>query len=356
MQWTRKALVLLVIGGGLVFADLWTKDWAEIHLATPSHPIAVVIDSENQGQPLGEVLEHRLGPLTDATRKALFTEGLLRLDEEGHKKPSDPVYRRGSPISSRLYVFAHGDTSRNPRLVIPSEHRSLRRWLRLQYPEASPPEISRMVTEELEGQNVTQVIAEHVPFLDVESMSDAVKGAVWGLSSNPRKMRVGDSWENFQEDAPVSAGDIYLVTLHRIPVIEGFLRYSYAENPGAAWGFLATAEPQFRQIFFMSVTAFVGLVLLIFLIRLPPGNMLHLITFATILGGAVGNLVDRIRYRYVVDFIDMYIGDSHWPTYNVADIAITVGLGLLILDMVLNGQESLLLSNEPGKDPTDTPA
>ena len=68
--------------------------------------------------------------------------------------------------------------------------------------------------------------------------------------------------------------------------------------------------------------------------RLTDEHTLHLIAFGTMLSGAVGNFVDRMRFRYVIDFIDMYIGDSHWPTYNVADIAISIGFGLILLDLL----------------------
>jgi len=343
---SRKATILLLLGGGLVFADLWSKDWAERSLATPSHPIAIPIGEERDGKPLGEVLEERLGPLAPEARETLLREHLLRTHESARKKADDPVYDRGAPVSSRLYVFAHGDPTENPRLVIPTAHRTMRRWLRLQSPNASPQDIRQSLQEALGEETLTTLVAAHVPFLTEDTAAAIANGHVLALADNPRKMRVEDSWAPFQPDAPVRAGDIYLVTLHRVGVIDGFLRYTYAENPGAAWGFLSTAEPRFRQVFFLSVTGFVGLILLVFLIRLPPGNTLHIVTFATILGGAVGNLVDRIRYRYVVDFIDMYIGDSHWPTYNIADIAITVGLGLLVLDMLLHGKDSLLLNED----------
>jgi len=350
MQWSRKALIFLIIGGGFVFADLWTKDWAETHLATPSHPIPIPIGSDRDGATLGEVLEDRLGPLSPEARTALLQKGLLRTHESARMSAADPVYLLDAPAASRFYVFAHGDPTENPRLLIPTAHRSLRRWLRLQFPELSSRDITKELEKLLKDVQLTEWIAQNIPFLDEDSAGAIADGHVVALAGNPRKMRIDGAWAPFQLDAPVQTGDIYLVTNHRVGVIDGFLRYSYAENPGAAWGFLATADPQFRQFFFLGVTAVVGLILLMFLIRLPPENTLHLVTFATILGGAVGNLVDRIRYRYVVDFIDMYVGDSHWPTYNIADIAISVGLGLLVLDMVLHGKESLLLNEGADED------
>jgi signal peptidase II len=126
-----------------------------------------------------------------------------------------------------------------------------------------------------------------------------------------------------------------LVQRKTLTVISGFLRFTYAENPGAAWSFLATASPHFRYWFFTLISIIAVTFLLGLAINQTPDNRLALAAYGLILGGAIGNFIDRQTTNYVVDFIDMYIGSSHWPTYNVADIGISVGVSLLLIAMVL---------------------
>jgi signal peptidase II len=116
------------------------------------------------------------------------------------------------------------------------------------------------------------------------------------------------------------------------PVIPGFLDLLYRENRGGAWGLLSGAPEWFRMPFFLGTSSLA----VVFLVWLRRKMELHRrwadFAFAAILGGAVGNLVDRVRLGYVVDFIDMHVGANHWPTYNVADIGITLGVILLVAD------------------------
>jgi signal peptidase II len=108
-------------------------------------------------------------------------------------------------------------------------------------------------------------------------------------------------------------------------LIDGFFNIVHVRNPGAAFGFLAGAPPLFRHIFFIAVT--VAAILLIFhylrASRIQDTSL--------VLAGAVGNLVDRVRFGEVVDFLDVYIGSYHWPAFNVADSAISVGAAILIV-------------------------
>ena len=130
------------------------------------------------------------------------------------------------------------------------------------------------------------------------------------------------------------ADRIALVERRTIPVIDGFLRYVYAENPGAAWSFMADADASTRYWFF-TVVASIAIVLLFFLgLFQTPASGITIYAYSSILGGAVGNLLDRLNTNFVIDFIDMYWKTHHWPTYNVADIAISVGVTLLILEQL----------------------
>ena len=118
-----------------------------------------------------------------------------------------------------------------------------------------------------------------------------------------------------------------------VPVIPGFFDLTYVRNPGAAFGFLAGAQGMWRSIFFITVSM-VALAVILALVR-QSRERLPLIALALIGGGAVGNLVDRVRFGEVVDFIDWYYRTYHWPTFNIADSAITIGVGLLAIDMLL---------------------
>ncbi|MEK6742246.1 MAG: signal peptidase II [Nitrospirota bacterium] len=118
-----------------------------------------------------------------------------------------------------------------------------------------------------------------------------------------------------------------------VRIIPGFFDLTYVRNPGAAFGFLAGAPGVWRSIFFITVSI-VALAVIVALVR-QTRDRLSLIALSLIGGGAVGNLIDRIRFGEVVDFIDWYYRAFHWPTFNIADSAITIGVGLLAIDMLL---------------------
>lgn len=116
-----------------------------------------------------------------------------------------------------------------------------------------------------------------------------------------------------------------------IPIIPGFFNLTYIRNPGAAFGLLASSGATFRMIFFGFASLFaLGLLSTIFY-RLREDDRIGQVSIVAILGGAIGNLLDRIRYGEVIDFLDFYIGAYHWPAFNVADTAITVGVVFLVL-------------------------
>lgn len=120
------------------------------------------------------------------------------------------------------------------------------------------------------------------------------------------------------------------------PVIDGFFNLVYVMNPGAAFGFMADASETFRYVFFTGVTVAAVLLIVYYLIKSNPRNLMLVGSLTLIFGGAVGNLIDRLRFGAVVDFLDVYIGSAHWPAFNVADSAITVGAILMIWEMILN--------------------
>jgi signal peptidase II len=111
-------------------------------------------------------------------------------------------------------------------------------------------------------------------------------------------------------------------------------RMRYAENPGAAWGLFRSASEGTRTLFFGTATLAAAIFILFYLRRLQPRQRLLQVALSLVLTGALGNLIDRLARGYVVDFVDWYWWkrpDLYWPTFNVADSMIVVGVALLIL-------------------------
>ena len=121
--------------------------------------------------------------------------------------------------------------------------------------------------------------------------------------------------------------------------INSFINLTHQQNSGAAFSFLAGAGG-WQRWFFIVLAIVISAVLVVWLAKLKPHAKLEAISLSLILGGAIGNVIDRIVYGYVVDFLDVYIGSSHWPAFNVADSVICIGAVLLILDSFKSEPES----------------
>jgi len=119
------------------------------------------------------------------------------------------------------------------------------------------------------------------------------------------------------------------------PIIPGLFNLTYLTNAGAAFGILAGAKSVWRQVFFIAVALAAIVVLFFSYKQLRSQGKIFAHAIGLIAGGAVGNLIDRLRFGVVVDFLDFYFGTYHWPAFNVADSAITVGVGLFILGSIL---------------------
>lgn len=122
-----------------------------------------------------------------------------------------------------------------------------------------------------------------------------------------------------------------------VSVIGGYFNLTYIRNTGAAFGLLANAHPSFRVPFFV-IVPLIALGAIGFIFRRIPESDTKLSTaLSLVIGGAVGNLIDRIQLGYVVDFLDFHWNYMyHFPAFNVADSAICVGVGVLILDLLTN--------------------
>lgn len=124
-----------------------------------------------------------------------------------------------------------------------------------------------------------------------------------------------------------------------IIVIPNLFNLTYIRNPGAAFGLLANSSNAFRMVFFGLTSIFALGLLGTILVRMPGKDWVGRLSVASILGGAVGNLIDRLRYGEVVDFLDVYVEQYHWPAFNVADSAITIGVILLISHFAFEKKE-----------------
>jgi signal peptidase II len=126
--------------------------------------------------------------------------------------------------------------------------------------------------------------------------------------------------------------------LHQsFPVIDGIMNVTYVRNRGAAFSFLS--EASWRLPFFVVVTLIACAVIVVALRRMAAEQTLGQLAVSMVFAGALGNLIDRIRVGEVVDFIDVYWRQYHWPAFNVADMFICVGVALVLLDMIRTPQE-----------------
>lgn len=114
-------------------------------------------------------------------------------------------------------------------------------------------------------------------------------------------------------------------------IIPGLFNLTYLTNRGAAFGFLNGDHGSWRHAFFVGV-ALVAMIMMIFLLKQMQKEGKHfVVSIALIFGGAVGNLIDRLRLGAVVDFLDVYWREHHWPAFNIADSAITIGVGIFLI-------------------------
>jgi signal peptidase II len=124
------------------------------------------------------------------------------------------------------------------------------------------------------------------------------------------------------------------IQLHEaIPVIPNFFQLVHVRNTGAAFGLGANASSKIVPLLLNVGAIAVFCVVVVYALRSSVTDRLLQTGLHLILGGAIGNLLDRFRFGYVVDFLDVYVGRHHWPAFNVADSAICIGIALLFFDM-----------------------
>lgn len=122
-------------------------------------------------------------------------------------------------------------------------------------------------------------------------------------------------------------------------VVSGFFNLTLLYNRGAAFSLLSDADG-WQHWLFSGIALVVAVLISVWLYRLPARARLEPLALALVLGGAIGNLIDRLRFGHVVDFIQLHYRELYWPAFNIADSAITLGAGLLLL-MLLRGERGV---------------
>ncbi|MBT9561335.1 MAG: signal peptidase II [Myxococcales bacterium] len=309
-----SALVPLLVALGVgTSVDQWSKAWATRSLATESHPIPLRVDVD--GQTPAALIEERF-PGALVTLRRLEADGrraVMRLGDDQRLSPETPVFSEGGAGRTlSMWVF-EGESLETPPRRLPAigqleadleafSGRRLRDYLGARFPADSDERVDRLSRDWTFAVDYTEV----------------------GL------------------DAPLARADVVLMMARAVPVIDGFAQLVYAENPGAGWGILGGMSAGFRRLFFQIFTV-IALTLLLYVYARgawlrPEGGARHTPrrlgtlrwAIALLMAGAVGNLIDRIRFNHVIDFVDVYTGELHWPTFNIADVLISVGSVLLI--------------------------
>ncbi len=135
--------------------------------------------------------------------------------------------------------------------------------------------------------------------------------------------------------------DANLTYADRIPVIEGFFYLTHVRNPGAAFGLFTEGSAGVRLTIFIGISVVAIFIVLSFFRKLAPGEKLSALALGLILGGAIGNLIDRIARGEVVDFLHFRLWNGYsWPDFNFADSFIVVGVGFLVLELLASEGET----------------
>lgn len=140
------------------------------------------------------------------------------------------------------------------------------------------------------------------------------------------------------DQASKLAVDTSMQLYESIPLMPYF-NLTYAHNTGAAFSFLANAGGWQRWLFAGLAVVMSGIIA-VWLARLEKHETLMAVALSMVLGGAIGNLIDRVAYGYVIDFLDVYYKQWHWPAFNIADSAICIGVGLMLLESLGVGNKS----------------
>jgi signal peptidase II len=136
---------------------------------------------------------------------------------------------------------------------------------------------------------------------------------------------------------------------HFIMVINNFFALTHIRNPGVAFGLGADWSSEYKTYMFIGFSIIAVIAILVFFHQTPPENKIVRVGLILIFSGAIGNMIDRILYQEVIDFLDFFVGSYHWPAFNVADSCITIGVLLMFVDLIQAGKTPQV------EDSSDTP-
>ena len=150
----------------------------------------------------------------------------------------------------------------------------------------------------------------------------------------------------------------FLVTIHvprhySISMIEGFFNITHIRNPGVAFGLFAGQESEYKVLFFIIISLIAIVAILIIFHQSPDDKRVVRVGLILIFSGAIGNLIDRIVHKEVIDFLDFFYRGSHWPSFNIADSCITIGVSFMIFDLFFGYPESAGASKSSKKSVQD---
>jgi len=355
MSKKRMIIVAIVLFTG-VGLDQWSKIWADDHLGTHFHPVPIVVDEANDGKTLHEVVKKRFSIGEDSqnsilqsqfrrlSQKAQGSERAFPVEVECARPLSSSEMDRGVRCVAAYVVFHHESLDLPPRRVPNRNH--------------------EQSVKEHANDTVDQFIRSAFPYLPVEAQDRVIKDYVYRVPVRIGKNPDGATYYHWDSDMDASlnqvvkSGEIYVALRHNVVLLDSeegppLLQFKYAENPGAAWSLFADKSETFRRYFFITVS--IGAIIFISFILhgLTAQQGMAAVAFGMVLSGAIGNFIDRLRFNYVIDFIDMHPGFSY-PTYNVADIAITFGVLLLLVEWLIKGKESFLRTSGKNQDSEET--
>lgn len=137
-------------------------------------------------------------------------------------------------------------------------------------------------------------------------------------------------------DQLAKAAVLRSLELHEsVPVIEGFFDITHVLNRGGVWGLGSQASPAVKVVVFLALPTLITGLAAWFSAQLRPEERLRRLGLSLVVGGAIGNLIDRLRLGMVVDFLSFHVGEHYWPAFNLADSAICVGVGILLVATAL---------------------
>lgn len=329
---SRKTIILVPLFLIWLIGDLGTKHWADVTLGNPRHPLVLRAGPDDVGQPISELVERQLqAESPEALADAL--KYITRLPASRALDPECRVFDRQGPMGKMrgVYLFWRGDAV-PPRRLDKSARAAITHWAQSAAPNLERKALSQGVDDALADITLHDWLKQKLRRLSDEDITRLAASGIHPLEGpNPR----------VSPATVVKEGDAFLLEWRRVNVMGDWWKWIYAENPGAAFGFMKQVPETARDLTFFGLTLVVFFAILVFVIRTEERFWSVNIALVSILSGAAGNFVDRLRYGYVIDFIDMHLGFMRWPTYNVADIAITVGVIVLILDIMFNKDSPL---------------